>query len=266
MKLPMYQVDAFTMHLFRGNPAAIVVLNEWLPDNVMQSIAVENNLAETAYVIPGRNGGSAPVPLRWFTPAFEIDLCGHATLATAHVLFRYHFPKAERLAFQTKSGILTVTRDGDLLSMDFPSRPGTPVSVNEALVGALGGAKPREALQARDLLAVFESEEEVRNLKPDFRRVAQLEAMAVIASAPGEKADFVSRFFAPKAGIDEDPVTGSSHCTLIPYWAGRLGKKSLRALQISPRGGELHCELRGDRVIIGGSAVEYLKGEIEVGV
>src|SRR5258705_1422713 len=261
-RLAMYQVDAFTTKLFRGNPAAVVVLDSWLPDGVMQSIAAENTLAETAYVIQGTD----PTPLRWFTPTFEIDLCGHATLATAHVLFRHHFPEAERLAFQTKSGILTVTRAGETLSMDFPSRPGTPVSVNDALVGALGGAKPREALQARDLLAVFESEEEVRNLKPDFRRVAQLEAMAVIASAPGENADFVSRFFAPKAGIDEDPVTGSSHCTLIPYWARGLGEKTFRALQISPRGGELHCELRGDRVIIGGSAVGYLHGQNEVDV
>jgi PhzF family phenazine biosynthesis protein len=261
MKLPMYQVDAFTTKLFRGNPAAVVVLDEWLPDEVMQSIAAENNLAETAYVIPGAD----PTPLRWFTPTFEIDLCGHATLATAHVLFRHHFPKADRFAFQTKSGILTVAREGDLLTMDFPSRPGTPVTVNEALVAALGGAKPREAFQARDLLAVLDSEEEVRNLKPDFRRIAQLDAMAVIASAPGEKADFVSRFFAPKAGVDEDPATGSSHCTLIPYWAKRLGKTTLAARQISPRGGEIRCELRGDRVRIGGAAVEYLRGEIEVG-
>ncbi|HXF58494.1 MAG TPA: PhzF family phenazine biosynthesis protein [Candidatus Saccharimonadales bacterium] len=259
MNLPMYQVDAFTTQRFRGNPAAVVVLTSWLPDGVMQEIAAENNLAETAFVIPGGD----PTPLRWFTPTFEIDLCGHATLATAHVLFRHHFPQAERFAFQTKSGILTVIRDGDRLSMDFPSRPGTPVSVNDALTGALG-AKPQEALLARDLLAVFETEEQVRALKPDFQRVAQLEAMAVIASAPGESVDFVSRFFAPKAGINEDPVTGSSHCTLIPYWAGRLGKKILEARQISPRGGDLRCELRGDRVVIGGAAVEYLRGEIQV--
>jgi len=259
MNLPMYQVDAFTTQRFRGNPAAVVVLTSWLPDGVMQEIAAENNLAETAFVIPGGD----PTPLRWFTPTFEIDLCGHATLATAHVLFRHHFPQAERFAFQTKSGILTVIRDGDRLSMDFPSRPGTPVSVNDALTGALG-AKPQEALLARDLLAVFETEEQVRALKPDFQRVAQLEAMAVIASAPGESVDFVSRFFAPKAGINEDPVTGSSHCTLIPYWAGRLGKKILEARQISPRGGDLRCELRGDRVVIGGAAVEYLQGEIQV--
>jgi PhzF family phenazine biosynthesis protein len=259
MKLPLYQVDAFTTQRFRGNPAAVVVLASWLPDGVMQEIAAENNLAETAFVIPGAD----PTPLRWFTPTFEIDLCGHATLATAHVLFRHHFPKAERFAFQTKSGILTVTRDGDHLSMDFPSRPGTPVSVNDALTGALG-AKPQEALLARDLLAVFETEEQVRALRPDFQRVAQLEAMAVIASAPGESVDFVSRFFAPKAGINEDPVTGSSHCTLIPYWAGRLGKKTFQARQISPRGGDLRCELRGDRVVIGGASVEYLQGEILV--
>jgi PhzF family phenazine biosynthesis protein len=260
MKLPIYQVDAFTTKLFRGNPAAVVVLDEWLPDGVMQSIAAENNLAETAYVIPGAD----PTPLRWFTPTFEIDLCGHATLATAHVLFRHHFPKADRFAFQTKSGILTVARDGDLLTMDFPARPGTPVTVNDALTGALG-ARPLEALLARDLLAVFESEDQVRGLNPDFARLAQIEGMAVIVSAPGSQVDFVSRFFAPKAGVPEDPVTGSSHCTLIPYWAKRLGKTTLAARQISPRGGELRCELRGDRVLIGGAAVEYLVGEIEVG-
>jgi len=260
MKLPLYQVDAFTTRLFRGNPAAIVVLDSWLPDEVLQSIAAENNLAETAYVIPGQD----PRPLRWFTPTIEIDLCGHATLATAHVLFRHHFPKLDRLAFHTKSGTLTVAREGDVLSMDFPSRPARPVTVNDALTGALG-SRPREALLARDLLAVFESEDQVRGLKPDFARVAQLEGMGVIASAPGDQVDFVSRFFAPKAGVPEDPVTGSSHCTLIPYWANRLGKTTLSARQISPRGGELRCELRGDRVRIGGAAVEYLRGEIEAG-
>jgi PhzF family phenazine biosynthesis protein len=260
MKHPIYQVDAFTSRLFRGNPAAVVVLDSWLPDEVLQSIAAENNLAETAYVIAAPD----PKPLRWFTPAIEIDLCGHATLATAHVLFRHHFPKLDHVAFQTKSGTLTVARDGDVLSMDFPSRPAQPVTVNDALTGALG-SRPLEALLARDLLAVFESEDQVRGLKPDFTRIAQLEGMAVIVSAPGDQVDFVSRFFAPKAGVPEDPVTGSSHCTLIPYWAKRLGKTTLSARQISPRGGELRCELRGDRVLIGGAAVEYLVGEIEVG-
>lgn len=260
MKLPIYQVDAFTTKLFRGNPAAVVLMDSWLPDEALQAIAAENNLAETAYVIPGLD----PRPLRWFTPAIEIDLCGHATLATAHVLFRHRFPKLDRVAFQTKSGTLTVAREGNILSMDFPSRPAQPVTVNDALTGALG-SKPLEALLARDLLAVFETEDQVRGLKPDFARVAQLEGMAVIASAPGHEVDFVSRFFAPKAGIPEDPVTGSSHCTLIPYWAKRLGKTTFSARQISPRGGELRCELRGDRVLIGGAAVEYLVGEIEVG-
>ena len=259
MKLRMYQVDAFTTQLFRGNPAAIVVMDSWLPDEILQSIAAENNLAETAYVIPGAD----PKPLRWFTPTIEIDLCGHATLATAHVLFRHHFPKLDRVSFHTKSGTLTVAREGDLLSMDFPSRPARPVTVNDALAGALG-LKPREALLARDLLAVFETEEQVRGLQPDFARIAQLEGMGVIASAPGDQVDFVSRFFAPKAGVPEDPVTGSSHCTLIPYWAQRLGRSSLTARQIPPRGGDIQCEMRGDRVRIGGAAVEYLEGEIEV--
>jgi PhzF family phenazine biosynthesis protein len=260
MKLPLYQVDAFTTRLFRGNPAAVVVMDEWLPDDVLQAIAAENNLAETAFVIPG----SDPRPLRWFTPAVEVDLCGHATLATAHVLFRYQLPKLQRLTFTTKSGNLTVARKGDLLSMDFPSRPGKPIPVSDALVAALG-ARPREALLARDLLAVFDSEAEIRNMRPDFQRIASLDGMAVIVSAPGGEVDFVSRFFAPKAGIPEDPVTGSSHCTLVPYWAKRLGKTSLVARQLSARGGELRCELKGDRVIIGGATVEYLKGEITVG-
>ena len=261
MKLPLYQVDAFTTRLFRGNPAAVVVLEEWLPEEVMQAIAAENNLAETAFVLPDQD----PRPLRWFTPAVEIDLCGHATLATADVLFRHRFPKLDRLTFVTKSGPLTVARDGDVLSMDFPSRPGTPIAVHPDLIAALG-AKPRETLLARDLLAVFETEDEIVRLEPDFRKLESIEGMAVIVSAPGKEVDFVSRFFAPKAGIDEDPVTGSSHCTLIPYWAARLGKKELLARQLSPRGGELRCELRGDRVRIGGSAVEYLRGEISVEV
>jgi PhzF family phenazine biosynthesis protein len=260
MKLPLYQVDAFTTRLFRGNPAAVVVMDRWLPDETLLAIAAENNLAETAYVIPDRD----PRPLRWFTPTVEMDLCGHATLATAYVLFRERFPKLQRLDFETRSGLLSVTREGDILSMDFPSRPPQPVSVNEALTGALG-ARPVEAHLARDLLAVFETEDEVRGLRPDLTRVAQLEGMGLIVSAPGKQADFVSRFFAPKVGVPEDPVTGSAHCTLIPYWARRLGKNSLQARQISPRGGELICELRGDRVLIGGEAVEYLRGEIEVG-
>jgi len=259
MKLPLYQLDAFTARLFGGNPAAVVLLDAWLPDGVLAAIAAENNLAETAFVIP-RAGVS---PLRWFTPAVEVDLCGHATLAAADVLLRYRFPRLDRIAFSTKSGELAVTREGALLKMDFPARSGKPVAVTEALVAALG-ARPREAYLARDLLAIFDAESEVRSLRPDFARVAALDAFAVIASAPGDTADFVSRFFAPGAGIPEDPVTGSSHCTLTPYWAARLAKNQLSAKQLSARGGDLQCELRGDRVAIAGRVVEYLRGEIEI--
>lgn len=259
MKLPLYQVDAFTHRLFGGNPAAVVVLDEWLPDDVLAAIAAENNLAETAFVIPRPD----LVPLRWFTPAVEVDLCGHATLAAAHVLFRYSCPSARELTFSTRSGNLVVTRDGELLSMDFPSRPGRSVEVTGELVSALG-VRPQEALLARDLMAVLGSESQVRALEPDLQRITALEAFAVIVTAPGDKVDFVSRFFAPRAGIPEDPATGSSHCTLVPYWAARLGKSELIARQLSARGGDLACKLRGDRVVIAGRTVEYLRGEINV--
>ncbi len=259
MKFPIYQIDAFTSRLFGGNPAAVVILEHWLTDEVLQNIAAENNLAETAFVIP-REGQSQ---LRWFTPTLEVDLCGHATLAAGHVLIKYIYPLLQRVSFSTRSGELSVSRQGDLLSLDFPVRPGKPIRVSDALVAALG-ARPREAFLARDLLAVFDTEAEVRALRPDLERVAALDAFAVIVSAPGSDVDFVSRFFAPKAGVPEDPVTGSAHCTLVPYWAGRLGKPRLKARQVSPRVGELDCELRGDRVSIGGKAVEYLRGEIEI--
>jgi predicted PhzF superfamily epimerase YddE/YHI9 len=259
MNLPLYQVDAFTRRLFGGNPAAVVVLDEWLEDELLQAIAAENNLSETSFVIPAAD----VCPLRWFTPTVEVDLCGHATLAAAHVLFRHHFPDRDRIVFRTRSGDLAVARSGDLLVLDFPARPGRRIPVDAALVDALG-ARPMEAYLARDLLAVFETEQEVRAFQPDFQRIASLDALALIITAPGSQADFVSRFFAPAAGVPEDPVTGSAHCTLIPYWAERLGRTTLTARQLSPRGGELHCELRGDRVLIGGSAVEYLRGEIAV--
>jgi PhzF family phenazine biosynthesis protein len=259
MKLRIHQVDAFTSRLFGGNPAAVVLMDDWLPDATLQAIAAENNLAETAFVIPHGD----VLPLRWFTPAIEVDLCGHATLAAGHVLFATHRPSASRVRFGTRSGELAVGREGTLLALDFPARPGQPVSVSEALVDALG-ARPREAHLARDLMAVFETEEEIRALRPRFDRIAALDAFAVIVTARGREVDFVSRFFAPKAGIEEDPVTGSAHCTLTPYWAARLGKSTLSARQLSQRGGELGCALRGDRVSIAGHAVEYLRGEIEV--
>jgi len=259
LKLALYQIDAFTSRLFSGNPAAVVPLDDWLADDLMQSIAAENNLAETAFVIPRTEAS----PLRWFTPGVEVDLCGHATLAAAHVLFERHFPDRERLRFSTRSGELVVTREGRRLALDFPARPGRPVAVTDALAAALG-VRPREALIARDLLAVLDSESAVRDVRPDFRRIAELDAFAVIVSAPGTECDFVSRFFAPKAGVPEDPVTGSSHCTLIPYWAAQLGRRTLTARQLSARGGELYCEARGERVSIAGETVEYLRGEISL--
>jgi PhzF family phenazine biosynthesis protein len=259
MKLPLYQIDAFTTRMFGGNPAAVVLLDTWLPDEALKAIAAENNLAETAFVI--RHG--EVMPLRWFTPTVEIDLCGHATLAAADVLFRHVSPAAKRLVFSTRSGNLTVTRDGNLLSMDFPFRPAKPVEIDDAVVAALG-IRPKELYRARDLLAIYESESEIRGFQPDFERIASLDVFAITISAPGEAVDYVYRFFAPRQGIPEDPVTGSANCTLVPYWAARLGRSELIAKQLSARGGDLRCALRGDRVLIAGQAVEYLRGEITV--
>lgn len=259
MKLPLYQIDAFTSRMFGGNPAAVVLLDDWLPDSALAAIAAENNLAETAFVIPR---GDA-LPLRWFTPTVEVDLCGHATLAAAHVLFRYRFASTKRLTFSTRSGDLVVTRDGEVLSMDFPSRPAKPVEITDALVDALG-ARPREAYLARDLLAIFDSELQIASFQPDFQRIASLDAFGVIISAPGDTVDYVYRFFAPRQGIPEDPVTGSANCTLVPHWSARLAKPELVAKQLSARGGDLRCALRGDRVLIAGHAVEYMRGEITV--
>lgn len=261
MKLPIYQVDAFTTRRFRGNPAAVVLLDEWLPDEVLAAIAAENNVSETAFVV---SRGEA-MPLRWFTPQVEVDLCGHATLATAHVLFRYFFPSTQRLTFSTRSGDLPVTREGELLTLDFPARVAKPLEISEGLVEALG-VRPQEAHLARDLLAIFESQSQIANFQPDFQRLATLDVFAVMISAPGDTADYVYRFFAPRKGIPEDPVTGSANCTLVPYWAARLGKTELSAEQLSPRGGEVRCTLRGDRVLIAGRTVEYLRGEITVDI
>ncbi len=256
----MYQVDAFTSELFRGNPAAICPLEKWLPDETLQNIAAENNLAETAYYIPNGNG----YHLRWFTPGVEVDLCGHATLGTAHVIFSIRKEStAPRISFQSKSGELIVERDGDLLALDFPSRPPGEASIDPGLVNALG-AQPKEILAARDYLCIFETEDEVRALKPNMERLAATDRFAVIVTAPGKNCDFVSRFFAPAKGVPEDPVTGSAHCTLIPYWSKRLGKTKLHARQVSHRGGELFCEDRGERVKIAGKAVKFFEGFIEV--
>jgi PhzF family phenazine biosynthesis protein len=259
MKLPLYQIDAFTSQMFGGNPAAVVLLDDWLPNHLLTAIAAENNLAETAFVVPR----GEVMPLRWFTPTVEVDLCGHATLAAAHVLFRYSLPSAKRLTFSTRSGNLIVTRDGEVLSMDFPSRPGKPIEITDTLISALG-VRPSEVYMARDLLAIFDSESQIRDFQPDLQGIASLDAFAVIVSAAGDAVDYVYRFFAPRQGIPEDPVTGSANCTLVPYWATRLGKSEFIAKQLSARRGDLRCTLRGDRVLMAGHAVEYLRGEITV--
>jgi predicted PhzF superfamily epimerase YddE/YHI9 len=260
MRLPIYQVDAFADKLFGGNPAAICPLSQWLPDATMQAIAAENNLAETAFFV--REG--ADYALRWFTPAVEVDLCGHATLASAHVVFAVLEPQRQRVGFRTlKAGTLTVARRGDMLAMDFPSRPPSLIEPPPGLLAAVGGT-PREILRARDHVLVYGSAAEVRALEPDFAALARIpDCWAACATAPGEDGiDFVSRFFAPGQGIDEDPATGSSHCTLTPYWAERLHKTELKARQLSRRGGTLDCALNGDRVTIAGRAVLYLEGQI----
>ncbi len=257
MRILLYQIDAFTGRLFAGNPAAVCPLEQWLDDAQLQAIAAENNLSETAFFV--RRGDR--YHLRWFTPKVEVDLCGHATLASAYVVFHYLTPGADAVAFQTRSGELTVRRDGELLSMDFPAREPTRCNCPPELAQALGRT-PVEIWKARDFMAVYSSEEEVRGLEPDMGALAKIDMFAVIVTAPGKEADFVSRFFAPGSGVPEDPVTGSAHCTLVPYWAKRLGKTRFNALQVSSRGGELCCELRGDRVTIAGRAVRYLEGAI----
>jgi predicted PhzF superfamily epimerase YddE/YHI9 len=293
MKLPYFHVDAFAGGVFRGNPAGVCPLAAWLPDATLQSIAAENNLSETAFIV----GRGEDYDLRWFTPTIEVDLCGHATLAAAFVLFTERGVNANVLRFHSRSGVLTVSRKGEsVFTLDFPSRPAVPCAPPDALIRGLG-AKPGAVLKARDYLAVFTSEAAVRALKPDFAVLKTLDCLGIIATAPGLRraevrtetfrsadggshsgaenhpasatqaggdCDFVSRFFAPGAGVDEDPVTGSAHCTLIPYWAQRLGKTTLFARQVSRRGGELACELAGERVRIGGKAVLYLRGEIEI--
>jgi len=260
MRIPMFQVDAFAGRLFSGNPAAICSLENWLPAETMQAIAAENNLAETAFFAPEGTG----YRLRWFTPTIEMDLCGHATLASAYVLMNcLDGADVRSVAFETASGTLTVTREGDLYSLDFPSRPPERCEVHPRLIDALGTA-PLEILAARDYMVVYRTEDEVRSLQPNLQALASMDRFAVIVTAPGNDYDFVSRFFAPAHGVPEDPVTGSAHCTLIPYWSRRLGKTELRAYQASRRGGEVFCELRGDRVRISGKGVLYLQGFIDV--
>ncbi len=259
MKIPIYQVDAFSNHIFAGNPAAVCPLTQWLPDQTLQAIAAENNVSETAFFVQSGDH----YELRWFTPAVEVDLCGHATLASGWVLFHELHAPGERITFQTKSGSLTVAKRGELLALNFPSRPPAPVQVYPGLVEALG-AKPEFVLAARDYLVVYPHASDVKALQPDMIALSKLDKFAVIVTAPGDTCDFVSRFFAPAQGLPEDPVTGSAHCTLIPYWAERLNKDVLHARQLSKRGGELYCQMLGDRVEIAGRSVLFLKGEISL--
>jgi PhzF family phenazine biosynthesis protein len=255
--IPIYQIDAFSNAVFGGNPAAVCPLERWLPDTTLQAIAAENNLAETAFFVKNDSG----FHLRWFTPAVEVDLCGHATLASAYVLFEFLGERSNEIHFDTKSGRLGVSRDGNLLTLNFPARPAESVEASPNLIKSLG-REPQAVFAARDYLIVYDSEEAVRSLNPDMEGLKQIDRFAVIVTAPGTDYDFVSRFFAPGKGVPEDPVTGSAHCTLIPYWAKRLNKTKLQARQVSKRGGELFCELDGDRVRISGRAALFLKGEI----
>ncbi|MBU3059057.1 PhzF family phenazine biosynthesis protein [Pseudomonas indica] len=260
MHLEFHQVDAFTHSPFSGNPAMVYRLDAWLDDALMQKIAAEHNLAETAFLVKE----SAAWHIRWFTPRAEVPLCGHATLASAHVLFDRYQEPGERIDFICKSGELRVTREGGRLVLDFPALQPQEVVADEALVAALG-ITPQQVLVADKLLVVLDSEQAVRNCTPDFAALARLPWQGVIITAPGVRHDFVSRFFAPAIGIDEDPVTGSAHCSLIPYWAERLGKTRLSAFQCSARGGELMCQLDGGRVKIAGHSVLVASGTLWLG-
>jgi len=260
MKLPIYQVDAFASEVFRGNPAAVVPHVEPLSAELMQSIAMENNLSETAFI---QASGPGHYRIRWFTPAVEVDLCGHATLAAAWVVMNELEPGLARVLFDSGVGRLEVDAKEGRLILDFPSRPPRPIDIEPGLAEAMG-KRPVEVLKARDLVLVYKTEAEVAGLRPDFGKLAAASTFGVLATAPSHTVDFVSRCFFPAVGVDEDPVTGSAHCSLIPFWAERLGKNFLTALQRSARGGELVCELQGDRVLIGGKVVPYLKGEITV--
>lgn len=260
MKLPIFQLDAFSDRLFAGNPAAVCPLGEWLPDAVMQSIAAENNLAETAFLV----GGGGRYHIRWMTPETEVDLCGHATLASAWVVLHELEPGRQEVVFDSASGPLAVRRRDDLLELDFPARPAQPASAPAGLAEALRAVPSATFASQRDWLAVFASEADVRALQPDMARLRELPLAAVVATAPGDDCDFVSRFFAPALGVDEDPVTGSAHCVLAPFWADGLGRNPLRARQVSRRGGLLSCTVDGARVRIAGAVTPYLRGTIEV--
>ena len=261
MKLKIYQVDAFAEKLFAGNPAAVVPLKKWLPEDTMQKIAMENNLAETAFFVPVDEGR---YHLRWFTPENEVNLCGHATVASAFVLYNHENFRGDRITFESKSGLLTVKKSGSLFTLNFPVYKLIPTEASNDVIDAVGKI-PAEVFKVYDdLMLVYYDEPTIQMLKPDFGKMKRTAARAILVTAPSDQTDFVYRFFAPKMGIDEDPATGSAQCSLTPFWAERLGTNKLESRQLSKRIGMLSSELKGDRVEISGNAVIYLAGEIEI--
>lgn len=270
MKLTLFQVDAFADKLFTGNPAAVIPLKKWIPDELMQQLAMENNLAETVFFVPSSspNGGSrkgaVDFDIRWFTPALEINLCGHATLASAYVIFEMLKTKKKKVVFDSQSGLLTVTKKKGLFEMDFPSwLPERITAYPEELLASLGNPEIAGVYKNREYMVELMNEEAVKQCNPDFSLMRKVDRMVII-TAPGKEVDFVSRFFAPNSGIDEDPVTGSAHAQLIPFWSDKLGKKKMVAKQLSRRGGTIYCEQKGERVFMGGQCVFYMKGRIEI--
>lgn len=260
MMIPFYQVDAFTDRLFGGNPAGVCPLEQWLSDDIMQKIAMENNVSETAFFVTKDDG----FHIRWFTPKVEVNLCGHATLASAHIIFQNLNYKKDVIAFESRSGVLHVRKEGDLLVLDFPANLPRRTGLPEEFIPALN-ITPVQCYRGReDYLLLYKSQREIEALIPDFKKLEKIDARAVIVTAGGDEVDFVSRFFGPRVGVDEDPVTGSAHTVLIPFWAEKLGKNEMKALQLSRRGGKLFCRLRDDRVDIGGKAVTFLHGEISL--
>jgi len=264
MKIPLFYIDAFSSEVFKGNPAAVCLLESWLPDEVLQSIAAEHNLSETAFVV---REDKEVFQLKWFTPKVEVDLCGHATLSAAHVLFSIYSFGNKPILFKTKSGILPVTHSSDgKITLDFPAAKAEPYKITQELTEALGCSFTEAYSTRNQLLVVLNSEKEIANLSPDFIKLKELEARAIMVTARGSDCDFVSRFFAPKVGINEDPVTGSAHCSLVPYWSNKLKKTTIHARQLSERTGELWCQLSGDRVMISGYAITYMQGMISISI
>ena len=259
MQLKVFQVDAFTSSLFKGNPAAVVILENEIPDELMQNIAFENNLSETAYILINKS----PIEIRWFSPTAEVDLCGHATLASAKILFKHYLPNEKQIIFNSKSGELIVTQSDSLITLNFPSDTFEKVDNNDE-VNQAANTCSKEIYKGRDdYLVILESEAELKKLTPNFQQISELDARGLIVSAPGNTVDFVSRCFFPQLGVNEDPVTGSAHTLLMPYWSNRLGKNKLTANQVSQRGGVLYCEYEGTRTLISGKAIVFLTGMIE---